>query len=86
MIEIITKTGLKYEEREGEVDMCQAIQEMRKEEHDMGKQEGRQEGRQEEKQNVARNLYKMGMEIEKIAQAINCDEKIVKQWLGLLKL
>lgn len=80
VIEIITKTGLKYQEMEGEVDMCQAIQEMRKEEHDIGKQEGRQK----EKQNVARNLYKMGMEIEKIAQAINCDEKVVKQWLGLL--
>ena len=31
LIEVITRTEMKYDEKEGKVDMCQAIQDMRKE-------------------------------------------------------
>ena len=40
VIEAITHTGLKYDESEVSVDMCQAIQEMRMEERRIGEQDG----------------------------------------------
>ena len=56
VIETITNSGMKYDEKEKVVDVCQAIQEMRK------------ESEQKKAREVAGNLYKMGLDIEKIAQ------------------
>lgn len=53
--------------------MCQAIQEMRK------------ESEQKKAQEVARNLYKMGLNIEKIAQAVDYAVETVNEWLELEK-
>lgn len=71
VIEAITNTGLKYDKSEEAVDMCQAIQEMRK------------ESEQKKAQEVAGNLYKMGLDVEKIAQAVGYAVETVKGWLGL---
>ncbi len=61
VIEVMTHTELRYEEREGSVDMCQAIREMREEERIKGEKigeargekigEARGEARGEERQN-----------------------------------
>jgi len=71
VIEAITNSGLKYYESEAKVDMCQAIQEMRK------------ESEQRKAQEVAGNLYEMGLDIEKVAQAVGYAVETVKGWLGL---
>lgn len=44
MINLITDAGLKYEVKEGKVDMCKAIQELRAEERAQGEAKGRAEG------------------------------------------
>lgn len=75
MIEVITNVGMKYEESEEMVDVCQAIQDIRNEEHNLGKMEQAQES--------AKNFYAMGLEIEKIAEGLGQSVEIVKQWLGL---
>lgn len=80
VIEIITHIGLKYEESEVKVDMCQAIQEMREE----SEQKGEKKGRKEKAQEAARNFYEMGIDVEKIAQGLGYAVETVKQWLGLL--
>lgn len=54
--------------------MCQAIQDIRKEEHNLGKMEQAQES--------ARNFYAMGLEIEKIAEGLGQTIEMVKQWIG----
>ena len=71
VIEAITNSGIKYDEKDEVVNVCQAIQEMRK------------ESEQKKAQEVAGNLYKMGLDIEKIAQAVGYAVETVKGWLGL---
>ena len=44
LVNVITKSDLKFEVKEGKVNMCTAIDEMRKESRQEGRQEGLQEG------------------------------------------
>lgn len=69
VIEVITHSGLKYEESERSVNMCQAIQEMRT------------EAELKKAQEVSRNLYEMGIDIDKIAKAVGYAVEMVKGWL-----
>lgn len=55
--------------------MCQAIQEMRKEE--------RQIGQLEKAQEAAKKFYELGVEIEKVAQGVGYSVETVREWLGL---
>ena len=71
VIEAITNSGIKYDESEEVVNVCQAIQEIRK------------ESEKKKAQEVAGNLYRMGLDIEKIAQAVGYAVETVKGWLGL---
>ena len=45
-------------------------------------EEIREEGRMEDKMETANNLYKMGMPLEQIAQALNADVSMVQEWLA----
>lgn len=47
-----------------------------------GKAEGRAEGREEEKRETAITLFKMGMSIEKIAEAVRASIKLVQEWVS----
>ena len=71
VIEIITNSGIKYDESEEVVDVCQAIQEMKK------------ESEQKKAMEVAEKLHEMGLGTEKIAQAVGYAVETVKGWLGL---
>lgn len=75
VIEVMTNVGMNYKENEEVVDVCQAIQDIRKEEHHLGKMEQAQES--------AKNFYAMGLEIEKIAEGLGQTVEIIKQWIGL---
>ena len=75
VIEAITNSGIKYDESEEVVDVCQAIQEMRKEERQIGELNKAKED--------ARNFYNLGVDIEKIAQGVGYAVETVKEWLGL---
>lgn len=71
VIEAITNSGLKFDESEEAVDVCQAIQEMR------------MESERKKAQEIAKNFYEMGMDVEKIAQGVGYAVETVKEWLGL---
>ncbi len=75
VIEVITNSGIVYSEKEVKVDMCQAIQEIRKEERKIGELNKAKE--------AAINFYKLGVEVEKIAQGVGYAVETVKQWLGI---
>lgn len=77
VIEAITNSGMKYDESEEKIDMCQAIQEIRKEERRLGEQDGELNKAIE----TAGRLYKMGLDTEKIAQAVGYAVETVKGWL-----
>ena len=47
-------------------------------ERNKGLAEGRAEGRAEEKENVARNLKRMGMDVETIAKATGLDPDVIE--------
>jgi len=79
VIEAVTNSGLKYDESEEAVDVCQAIQEMRKE----SEQDGERKGRMEEAQEAAKNFYEMGIDVEKIALGVGYAVEIVREWLGI---
>lgn len=78
VIEAITNMGLKYEEEERSIDMCQAIQEIRIESEQIGEEKGRLEQAKE----TARSLYKLGIDIEIIAQGVNYPVETVKGWIN----
>ncbi|MDE7211030.1 MAG: hypothetical protein K2O03_06250, partial [Lachnospiraceae bacterium] len=89
VIQVITGMGLKYDESEVKVDMCQAIAEMRAEERQLGREEGREEGRreihqamQESQQEAARNFYRMGLDIETISLGLNVSAETIRQWIN----
>lgn len=79
VIETITNSRLKYDEKEMKVDVCQAIKEMREESEQIGEKRGALETAQKN----ARNFYKMGIDVEKVAEGVGYDLKTVKEWLGL---
>ena len=75
VIEAVTNSGIKYDEKDEVVNVCQAIQEMRKEERRIGELNKAKED--------ARNFYKLGVDVEKIAQGVGYAVETVKEWLGL---
>ena len=79
VIEAITNSGIKYDESEEVVDVCQAIQEIRMEERKIGEQNGELKKAKED----ARSVYNLGVDIEKIAQGVGYAVETVKEWLGL---
>ena len=79
VIEAITNSGIKYDEEDEVVNVCQAIQEIRMEERKIGEQDGELKKARE----AAGKLYEMGLDIEKIAQAVGYAVGTVKGWLGL---
>ena len=44
---------------------------------------GEQDGELKKAQEAARNLYNLGIDVEKIAQGVGYAAETVKQWLGL---
>jgi len=79
VIEAIINSGLKYDEEDEVVNVCQAIQEMKKEERRLGEQDGELKKAQQD----ARNFCEMGIEIEKVARGVGYAVETVKGWLGL---
>lgn len=75
VIQVITNAGIKYDEDEEAVDVCQAIQEMRMESEQIGELRKAQED--------ARSFYDLGVDVEKVAQGVGYAVETVKQWLGL---
>lgn len=75
VIEAITNSGIKYDEDDEVVNVCQAIQEMRK--------ESERDGELKKAREAAKNLYEMGLDTEKIAQAVGYALETVKGWLGI---
>ena len=74
-INTVTNSKLVFDEKEGTVDMCQAIAEMREKE----RREGRQEGSQEEKKEIASRMLRAGrLSIEEIAEYVGLSIAIVK--------
>ena len=57
------------------VNVCQAIQEMRK--------ESEWDGKLKKIKRKSGNLYEMGLDIERIAQAVGYAVETVKGWLGI---
>lgn len=47
-----------------------------------GRNEGRSEGENDSKRRTARNLIKMGMSIEQIAEAVEEDISVIKEWIA----
>ena len=79
LIETITNSGIKYDESEEVVDVCQAIREIRMEERKIGEQDGELKKARE----AAENLHEMGLDTDKIAQAVGYTVETVKGWLGI---
>jgi hypothetical protein len=81
VIKAVTNANLRYEESGVEVDMCQALQEMQMEARQQGLEQGQTQGKLIRSKEVARNFYKMGLDVEKIAQGVGYDVETVKGWV-----
>ena len=79
VIEVITNTGLKYEESEMKIDVCEAIKKMREE----SERQGELNGELRKAQESARNFYNLGVDIETIAKGVGYAVDVVKGWVGL---
>lgn len=83
VIEAVTNMGLRFDEKEMKVDMCQAIREMRMESEQIGEARGEARGALKNAQENARSLYRLGVALETIAKGVGYDLETVKGWLGL---
>lgn len=97
VIEVITKSGLKFKPGEEVVDMCEAIKQIRLESERVGEERGiligeklgeergkligKELGEIDAKKSVAENLYTMGLTLDKIAQALGETIETIKEWL-----
>ena len=59
------------------MDMCQAIEEMKRDSMEEGMQQGMQQGARK----TALNLQKIGMPVEQIAHMVGYSSEQVSQWL-----
>mgnify|MGYP006070325761 CR=1 FL=1 len=62
--------------------MCEISEKIFNEGKAEGRAEGRTQGREEEKRETAIILFKMGMSIEKIAEAVRSSIKLVQKWVS----
>jgi len=67
VMEAITNSGLKYDESEKVVNVCQAIQEMRME----SERDGERKGELKKAQETAEKLHEMGLDTEKITRVFS---------------
>ena len=76
---VLAKRIFELKESEKGVEyMCKEMEEIRS----VGIAVGREEGRMEEKIETANNLYKMGMPLEQIAQAVQVSVQMIQEWLS----
>lgn len=75
VIHVITGTDLKYEEDEVKVNVCQGILDMQLESEQIGELRKARES--------AERFYKMGIEVEEVAEGVGYDVDVVKEWLNL---
>lgn len=66
------------EEEGGRKTMCEVAEKIER----RGEQIGEQRGREAKARDTARNLSEMGMSLEKIAQAVDENINVVRQWLS----
>lgn len=66
------------ESPKGVSDMCKAMELMK----NQAREEGREEGRTESKIETAINFFKMGLDIDTIAQGVGYSPEIVRHWLA----
>jgi predicted transposase YdaD len=84
VINVITNSKIKFEEKGEEINMCQAIMEMREEERligrEEGREEGRKEGREEGREETAKRMLKLGKNtLEEISICCNLDIERIKE-------
>jgi len=87
LINEVTKAGLKIDESEGEIDMCKAIDDMRKESEAIGETRGISIGKAEGKaetlnENIV-TMHKNGFDAETIARALSLDLCFVRKVLNI---
>ena len=70
LLNLVTGAEMEMDEDEEVVNMCKAIQDMRKEERELGQQEGEQKGRQQ----VIRNMLLHNYSIADIMTLVECKE------------
>jgi len=73
VIKAVTNVDLQYKESEVEVDMCQAWQDMQ--------MDCENRGRMIQAKEDAKNLYRVGVDVDKIAQGIGYDVETVRGWV-----
>ena len=80
VINVITNSKIKFEEKGEEINMCQAIMEMREEERLIGREEAREEGREEGREETAKRMLKLGKNtLEEISICCNLDIERIKE-------
>lgn len=62
--------------------MCEELDKIINAKLDAREERGRNEGEIDSKRRTARNLIKMGMSIEQIAEAVEEDISVVKEWIA----
>ena len=73
LLNAVTKTEIMVNEEDGEINMCKAIEDMKKEAEAMGINKARTEN--------AINLYKNGVSLELISKSLNMDTNELKNIL-----
>ncbi len=77
VINMVTGSNFKIKEGEVELNMCDALIDIR--------EMGREEGRKQNSQKTAKRLYAKHNSVEDIADTLEVDVEVVEDWLGLIR-
>ncbi len=77
-INILTKSNIKYEEGDDEVNMCKGLDELLQDTRKDAKLEGRLEGKEEARHEVVKTMHNNGANETTIAKLLNLDINYVK--------
>ena len=70
LLNLVTGAEMEMDEEEEVVNMCKAIQDMRKEERELGQQEGKQES----KRQIMQSMLAHGYTLDEVMEVVQCEE------------
>lgn len=82
VIKVITNADFEYHEKEGPIDMCQAIQDLKQKSNMEGKAEGIVEGMMKGKRETAFTMREKGFSNDMIAEILKVGTDVILQWFA----
>ena len=82
LLNVVLNAGLEINESDGKINMCKAIDDMRRHAKEEGRVEGRAEGKEAALADNIKTMHSNGFDVNTIARALSLDINFVKEVLA----